>query len=911
MTTTILKRRIKELTDGELPPTAPKSIVLLNEPGWRDNDGFDHLIRQHLVQYHHLGIEKLASSIVRHWIGNQGGCFVETDPSGDVHILTHEPDIAIKVGVLLQSVVRLSAATTSPQTQRITSHSYALQSQDATNASLSPLDNSLQDHINDEETKPFDQNVLLPTIPQDIFDQPMQELSHHSSPRRSQDSHPKVSLNVKPLKRTAERMDGLQQSHVSTITSPANKAISNGDENDLLTPKINNTTDSKQPAIRSSQALNESENRPTHDPKLLPATKRRKKCVAFDRDTMPPRNNSHYSKSEMEPTPFPPSSGHTCDIHSYTTNDVLFAGKWARNHKGNMLLNEWTARFCKRLNAQSDRKEIAKQIVTLFKTLAGRFLEAKRSSLEGQSSWDDIEDSVAIERTSVLIQKMVIDKKLGNPTSLDASRGDGTIDLKRPQKVKILKMDLKSHQICLGNDMINLESTDNDQLWINDVMLGPQDGRETHYGNLKFFHHIDDYAPKFERSTTVGGRLNVIRLIISSWKKHVAKDSRFVVRNGDVYSIVGADDELTVFLGVAEMIKEIIRPIPAGSHDIHLGDKWTIQRTNLRNREYYKLIASNMSAFSGVSTSQSLILEELNIAGDVIRKACWKSYPTSPFQGGFKAFDTTLQDWVLLSVEEAVKRTLVLLRLKSHFSGNPAKTDNRAAFSQSDPAHHSKALLAISAGSEQECKQNNIIPPRRQRLSKRSGATRPVPNPVKASRLASPKGGTNLASLLQSEIWSPIESPEEVENCRPTTPVSPIPTKLLVTDVSTTRAVGMTSLMHPVARHFTTQPGLVPEGNFRQLHTWTPVACDSNTISKSPQICSERLFHPLLHGRFMTQHPNSSAFWPPHASSNCLNHPALRNPDHASRAFIVPNPEHSLAWLPYSVPTDGGTPDST
>jgi hypothetical protein len=887
----MLKRQIKERKDRETLPTASEGIVVLNEPAWRDNDAFDHLIRKHLVQYHRLGIEKLASSIVRHWIGKQGGRFVDNDPTGEVKTLTDEPGIAIKVGVLLRSVVRTSNATLLSHAQGIPPPIHSSQSQDATSSSLSSSDQSLLDHIHDKEPKAFGKNALLPLIPHDIFDQPMPELSPHNSPRRSQDRHPRVPLNTKSPERDAEIMESRQRSAVATVTS-CRKAIRNSDEHDLMTPKIDNTTESKKQSIKPIHTLNETQKRQTPDPTLLPPKKRLKKSVSFDLAAKSPMNKFQPSASEMEPT-----RDHQCEIPSYTTNDVLFAGKWARDHKGNLLLNEWTARFCKRFNAQSNRNEIARQIVTLFKNLAGRFLEAKRSPLDGKTIWVDLEDNVAIERTSVLIGTMVINKKPGYPRTLDESPDDGTVDLKRLQNVKILKMDIKSYQICRGNDFIKLESKDNDQLWINDVMLGSQGGRETHYGNLKFFHHIDDYGPKYERATTIGGKLNVIRQIISTWKKNFAKDIRFVVRHGNVYSIVEADDELTVFLGVAEMIKEIIRPIPNGSHDIHLGDKWTIQRTHQRNREYYKLITSNLSAFGAVPTSASLIREELAIAGNVIRKACWKSYPTGPFKGDFKVFDTTAQDWVLVSLEEAVKRTLVLMRLKAHFSGISTKTDDSAALSKSELGQHIEARTS----------------PHGLPSTNRPGATRPAPSPLRGALLATSKGGTNLASLLQSELWSPPESPEKGENCRPATPASAISSHSLVADASSTRSEGMTSLMHPVARHSKTQLGLVPEWNVRQLHNWAPVLCDPNIIPKSPHESSERLFHPLLHGRFMPQHPNSSAFWPPHPRDNLvmLNPPSLRHPVHENTTFIVPNPNHRLVWLPFPVHTDGGTPGST
>jgi hypothetical protein len=166
-------------------------------------------------------------------------------------------------------------------------------------------------------------------------------------------------------------------------------------------------------------------------------------------------------------------------------------------------------------------------------------------------------------------------------------------------------------------------------------------------------------------------------------KKHIAATGRFVVGNGGVFSIVEPDDELTVFLGVAGMTKEMILPIPLGTSDIYLGAKWTIQRSHRRNLEYHRLLASNMKAYGDaakITIRSQRIVEELSIAGDIVRKICWDSYPKGPFKGGFKVFDTTLNDWVLVSVEEAVRRTMILLRLKKYFSVIAAYSDCNGFF---------------------------------------------------------------------------------------------------------------------------------------------------------------------------------------------------------------------------------------
>ena len=907
------------MTTPETPPQVCKNVVVLNESAWRDNDAFDHLIRQHLVQYNHLGIHKLASSIVRHWIGNHGGRFLDIDHSGEAQTLTDEPRLAIKVGALLRSIQSLPMPEEPCfRAQYTNTHDGESPSQDATISSLSPFDHSLG-HIDDEEPKIFDKNVLLPMIPHDIFDQSMPESPPHGSQRQ------RISLNMKPLERNTEIMESLKLRGIVTIASPENKLLRSSDGNELLTPKIDNTTETKKQGIGAKEAQKEDKEPPTRDPEMSPPKKRLKKSVAFDDDTKPPRNQSQPIASAITPTLSPLLTSQESGINTFTNNDVVFAGMRARNHKGNMLFNEWMTRFCKRINAQSNITEIARRIVALFTKLATRFLEAKKSPLEGQTTWVELGEPVVVERTSVLIQKLLSEKKIGNRSNLDVSNGDCSTILKSARKVHILKIDLKLYQIRIGNDCIKLESNDHDQLWTNDVMLGQHDGRETHYGNLKFFHHIDDFLPKYERATTVGGKLNVIRQIISAWKRQVAKEVRFIVRNGDVYSIVGADDELTVFLGVGEMIQEIMRPIPLGSSDIYLGDKWTIQRTHQRNREYFKRITSNMAAFSEASTITSYqrrTLEELNIAGDVIRTVCWESYPTGRFRGGLKVFDTKLQDWVLVSVEEAVKRTLVMLRLKAYFSGIPARAidpegpnnDGGAANLPAELAQHIAALVVISPRPEVKHTPNQTAPPTSKSSNKRPGATRPIPSPLRAALRASPKGSINFASLLQSELWSPTESPEKSEYCRrPMTPISPVPSKFLVADIPSTRAAALTSVVHPIALHSMTQPGLVSEAIFHPLHSWVPTSCDAKIIPESPQIDNEHHLHPFFHGGFIPQHPNSTAFWPPHPSRNdgLFEYPMPRNPGHMAQSFPVPNPNHRMVWLPISSPNDARITDAT
>jgi hypothetical protein len=133
------------------------------------------------------------------------------------------------------------------------------------------------------------------------------------------------------------------------------------------------------------------------------------------------------------------------------------------------------------------------------------------SSIDGSSIWVELQEQVVVERTSVLIVRYSTRRRTAVWYVLDLTFNEPKI----MQEVQILKIDVESFQIHPGNDRILLESSDWEHLGINDVILGKCDGRETHCGNLKFLHHMDDYMPKYER-TTVGAKLTLIRQMIGS-----------------------------------------------------------------------------------------------------------------------------------------------------------------------------------------------------------------------------------------------------------------------------------------------------------------------------------------------------------------------------------------------------------
>jgi hypothetical protein len=617
-------------------------------------------------------------------------------------------------------------------------------------------------------------------------------------------------------------------------------------------------------------------------------------CVAkaFTNNIKPLRKTMKKELRKSKPSLVSSSNVQEGVAKAFTNNDILFVGAWARDHKGNMILKDWVTRFCTHFKAYSKIKFYAKQVVSLFQTLSSRFLETKVSSLDGSSVWIELQEQVVIERISIVIHNLLKAKKDGMLLELSFN------EPKKMQEVQILKIDIESFQTRPGNDRIWLELSEFDHLKINDVILGKYDGRETHCGNLKFLHHMDDYMTKYERTTTVEGKLTLIRQMIASWKKHVATTGRFVVSNGDAFSIVEADDELTLMLGVAGMAQEMIRPIPLGAPDIYLGEKWTIQRTHTRNLEFHRLLASNMKAYgvvAKINTRHQRIAEELSIAGDIVRKMCWDSYPKGPFKGGFKVFDTKVKDWVTVSVEEAIRRTLILLRLKEYFSIVAADQHVQGGLVQDCCVGDAKVtfLDGSRCTSSWQSMLTEGSSPASPNSKIRAGAKRRIPSPMQATLLASPKRSLNTSSLLYSELWSPTMM----------SPIASSPVKSFA-PANSTPSSRLASIPHPVARYHVSQPGLVP--------TRYPNNCISlqyATVCPTPtsHLSNERLLPLQFHNsRIQLPNPRNIGFWPSEPNNNdFLTHSHIhRTPvNHPTGSpFIIPTRNDQLVWVPFSVP---------
>ena len=926
----MLKHRIKDRTAGilmtqktETPRwVCDKDVVILTEYEWRNTEAFDRLIRQHLAQYQHLGIYTLASSIVRHWIGNQGGRFIHVTASGEAQQLTDEPSAAAKVAALIHKVLSRAAEESAHLTRNVTPLS---QITDAISTS-SPFGHSLGEIHEVEEPKKHAQ-LLLPMIPQDIFVQPLPPSSPQKSPR-----HSLRSINMKPLQQNIEIVQKLEFRGIPIKKSLAKKSVTGSVEASLSTPKTDNTSGKKKRAARSKT--------------VLPLRKRFKKSVSVDTSTNPPSNgtNDELQRPACAPLPAPPSTLQVPHTKHYTKSDVLFAGAWTRDHKGNVCLNEWMSRFCKNVKARDTIEPIAKKMVSLFKTLSSRFLEAKTSSLDGSTVWVELEEQVVSERITACIQNL-LDEKEKEKTSLGLPGacllpGACSEKLKRKQKVQILRIDFGLRQIRPGNDFIMLESTVSGHLSTDDVILGEHDGRETHCGNLKFLHHVDNYIPKYERAMSMGSKLGMIRKIINAWKKLVEHEVRFIVPNGDVFSIVEAHDELTVLLGVAKMIQKLLQPIPYRSPEIYLGDQWTIQRAHRRNSEYHKLLSSNMKAYGVVAkiqTQPERFVEELSLAGNIVREIGWEAYPTGPFKGGFKVFDTKKQGWTLVSVEDAVKKTLILLRLKAYFSeGSNYKfvfdgpnpnlrhvEKTKAVSTESKPRplpEYMSVMLVVPPANSTErtvkhaaCVQAVLTPaaPRTPLKSNtRSGAKSPWD--LLEALLDSPKGSPSSLSLLQADLWSPTTSPEKGACLGVHLVMSPpaSPTKSLVRQITSTPHAGPTSITQPIARRSAAQPGLVPSMRPNSPPTWVPRGALPQMYSNGfvappfhssgfvpPQLHSNGFMPPQLHNNgYMPQQLHTHGFVPPQF------HRLAPPPMHRPHLFPVRGPDQQLVWVPFSVP---------
>lgn len=898
----MLKHRIKDRTAGLLLTQTRSSGadsekgVTLTQEEWRKIHAFDRLIRQHLVQYNHLEIEKVAASIVRHWIANQGGRFMDISPSGDEHNLTDESTSVQKVAALISSI---AVDASSRLVQRITPLSHVNRLPDDVISTSSPLNHSLGHIQEDEEPKTLEKEILLPMIPQDIFDQPMLPISPHKPPNVPPGLPRRVSLHRKPLEQHSELVTKLQSRGIPLKLSPTSKPCTDSRDAELLTPRTDNTSQRKTGPNNKTNKSQEKMKRATCDVTLLPLRKRFKRCVSFNSSTKLLQNPiaSNLELGVVDKlSRVSTSTVQECDVNAFTSNDILFVGAWARDHGGNMLLKDWVNRFCKNIKGYSKIKFHAMQVVSLFQALSSRFLEPKVSFIDGSSIWVELQEQVVVERISVLIQNVLNKKNDGSVGML--------LDLTfkvptRIREVQILKIDVESSQTRPGNDTILLESSDFEHLGINDVILGKYDGRETHCGNLKFLHHMDAYMPKYERTMTVGGKLTLIRQMIGRWKAHVAATGRFLVGNGRVFSIVEADDELTMFLGVAGMVKEMTIPIPLGTSDIYLGGKWTIQRLHRRNLEYHRLLERNMKAYgvvAKVTTRDKRIVEELSIAGGIVRKMCWESYPNGPFKGGFKVFDTKVKDWVLVSVEEAVRRTLILLRLKQYFSvvaadnaSNGLLPDCRADYAKKTLLQGSRSLAMLNCVSSSQSMLTEVASPVFFPKSER-----PIPSPMQITLLSSPKRSPNTSSLLQAELWSPTM----------TSPLAASPVKSFAV-ANSTQSTMFASVAHPVARHHVYQPSLV-----HRMPSYCPNTCNSMQYAgviptPTNHLSNENLLSPQFHdNRIQLPHPRNIGFWPSQTNNNEWPPPSHIHPTPVNNPspFITPSRNDQLLWVPFSVP---------
>jgi hypothetical protein len=263
--------------------------VTLTKQEWRKIHAFDRLIERHLVQYNHVEIEKVAASIVRHWITIQGGQFMDVSPSGVEESLTDESTSVQKVAALISTV---SVDASYLQGQRITPLSQVNPAPDDTISISSPFNHSLG-HIQEyEEPKTLLTEILLPMIPQDIFDQPMHPISPHKAQNVPPGLPRRVNLRMKPVEQNCELVSKLQLKGIPIKLSRANKSYAYREEAELLTPRTDNTSQRKTGLKGNTKQSEDNKKRATGDITLLPLRKRFKKVF---RSTVAPNRSRKLS----------------------------------------------------------------------------------------------------------------------------------------------------------------------------------------------------------------------------------------------------------------------------------------------------------------------------------------------------------------------------------------------------------------------------------------------------------------------------------------------------------------------------------------------------------------------------------------------------------------------------------------
>lgn len=672
----------------------------------------------------------------------------------------------------------------------------------------------------------------LPSIPEDIFDRPMPP--PHSPEKHA--SSPRSFLSMKPLQENADCSEKFEV--------PALKDINPQDE---APPKPK----SKGVHLRELDGN-----------KALPPRKRFR-----THSSSPPSCKVTISKKSND---------------NYSTGDVLFAGPAARDHKGNLLLSHWIRRFCK--PPQSPRY-LAQQLFFLWSELDARFREPKTSDLDGSTVWIELGPKLVIERLSLLIQatmnQAIEQKKKKNNNKLDVL---STACKLKVYRVAVLDLDLAARNMCHGQNWIMVRSPEPVVLSVDDVILGTS----THAGNLKFLHHLDVYLPRFERCTSLGGSLDLIRKIITAWRKRTKGSGRFVAPSQVETVFSFADDELTVTLGIVRLLKAMRYPVttPFSSPNVYLGEFWTSQRATKLNIVYHNQCMEHIQAFSAASAEEDKTCRatsEESVAMQVVNAtiAC-------DSKAQFKIFDGKSKVWKKLTTEEAVKSTSIVLLLKTCFGD-----DHSSSFDILGPK--TKPVLGsmpddqdvAERGTEKQPNPFGIKLTTDDASHGRSGAQCPIPTPL----VLSPMKSMDLVKSFDPPTKSFIRSADNSLPSRVgmTSPTAVSPTKSFVTMIHP--ATNPTQCMQPIARrplprhpgmfHYNGPPALVPSGPVPVGPKMTPVF--------HPSMPLRQTMRPTMHpGLFRGVFPGT-----PHPGMHRGAPTTLKGQQEGNR---------TLVWVPMSVP---------